>query len=200
MYTFSYKDLATSLYDALLTDPFYIRLLQSVADSHENQQALIKYMDYSIVEAARYGRLFIPQEHKYGVSIWSKPLDADADQLKYQQKKDFLKAELGDATLDAYMQMTAFMGAQTAALIPTHSWYLSIVGIKPRFQGKGLGPALLYPVLDETDKLQVPTYLETFTPRNISFYNRIGYETAATFIEPLTNSPYWILVRPPKSR
>jgi predicted acetyltransferase len=94
--------------------------------------------------------------------------------------------------------MVDFMSAQLEGLIANESWYLSIVGIKPEFQGKGLGAQLINEVLKETDKLGLPTYLETFTPRNISFYHRLGYQTAASFLEPLTNATYWVLLREPR--
>ena len=48
---------------------------------------------------------------------------------------------------------------------------LSIIGILPEFQGQGFGGGLVGPVLNRADQSGVPTYLETFTPRNITFYN-----------------------------
>jgi GNAT superfamily N-acetyltransferase len=196
MYKLTYPDFAEALYTALLTDPFYITLLQNVDDK---KTALIKYMDYSMVEAAEYGVLYIPEAHNYGLSIWSKPLDADAESRRSQQKKNFLKTELGADALDFYNQMVGFMSAQVAELIPANAWYLSIVGIKPEFQGKGLGGQLISPVLKETDALNLPTYLETFTPRNKSFYSRLGYTEAASFTEPLTNAEYCVMVREPRA-
>lgn len=198
MYTLKYNDFALALYEALLADPFYIELLRAVPGGDEaRQHALMMYLDYSITEAEEYGRLFIPPEHDYGVSIWSKPLNAATETIKHQQKKDFLKHTLGQPVLDAYLEMTNFMTSKLDGLIAADAWYLSIVGIKPGFQGKGLGPGLINKVLIDIDKLSVQTYLETFTPRNIPFYNRLGYQSVASFTEPLTQAPYWILVRQP---
>ena len=56
--------------------------------------------------------------------------------------------------------------------VPANAWYLSILGVSPSSQGQGLGVKLLLPTLAEADVANVPTYLETFSPRNIPFYAR----------------------------
>ena len=48
---------------------------------------------------------------------------------------------------------------------PEH-WYLQYLGVEPRRQGKGLGGALLAPVLERCDGEGVPAHLETSTERN----------------------------------
>ncbi len=150
-----------------------------------------------MTEAEQYGILYLPKEHNHGASIWSKPINADLELIKQQQKKAFLKDELGKDAFDTYTQITGFMASKADELVRADTWYLSIVGLKPEFQGKGLGGGLIKPVLAETDKLNLTTYLETFTPANISFYKRIGYETIASFIEPVTNAEYWVMSRKP---
>ncbi|QEC74444.1 GNAT family N-acetyltransferase [Mucilaginibacter ginsenosidivorax] len=195
MYTLKYQEFSEALYQALQPDPFYIRLLQSIPGDKEKQEALISYLDYSMYEAEKYGLLFIPGQHRYGASVWSKPLSTALESEKGQEKKMFLKANLGDGVLDAYVQMVDFMSTKVDGLIPADAWYLSIVGIKPEFQGKGLGVGLINEILEKTDKLGLSTYLETFTPRNISFYNRLGYEESASFLEPVTNATYWVMQR-----
>src|SRR4051812_35918259 len=96
MYKLNYPDLAETLYTALLDDPFYIALVKHVkGGTPSRKEALIKYMDYSMYEAAQYGLLYIPNKHPYGAAIWSKPLDTDIELIRSQQKKDFLKANLG---------------------------------------------------------------------------------------------------------
>ena len=38
-------------------------------------------------------------------------------------------------------------------------------------------------------------YLETFTPRNLAFYRKLGFDTVAEYLEPVTNSSYVIMRR-----
>ena len=55
-------------------------------------------------------------------------------------------------------------------------WYLPLIGIDPAHQGKGLGGALLDHGLALPDRDGVPAYLESSNPRNISLYERHGFE------------------------
>lgn len=55
-------------------------------------------------------------------------------------------------------------------------WYLPLIGVDPAYQGKGHGDALMSYALKRCDRDQVPAYLESTNPRNISLYRRHGFE------------------------
>jgi GNAT superfamily N-acetyltransferase len=55
-------------------------------------------------------------------------------------------------------------------------WYLGLLGTRPDRQGRGLGAAVLAPVLERCDTEGVPAYLESSNPRNVPFYARLGFE------------------------
>ena len=55
-------------------------------------------------------------------------------------------------------------------------WYLPLIGIDPKHQGKGLGSALLAHATDICDRDGVPAYLESSNPRNVPLYQRHGFE------------------------
>ncbi len=114
-----------------------------------------------------------------------------------QEKKTFLLNHMGENSLKIYTQIVEFMSGKAESHIGKEYWYLSIVGILPEFQGKGLGPELIKGVLKKTDTIEVPTYLETFTPRNMTFYQRLGYKKASSFYEPTTKADYWLMIREP---
>jgi GNAT superfamily N-acetyltransferase len=57
-------------------------------------------------------------------------------------------------------------------------WYLPFMGVDPNWQGRGLGTALLRPVLDRCDEDGTPAYLESSTARNRACYLRQGFEDA----------------------
>lgn len=59
---------------------------------------------------------------------------------------------------------------------PTYDhWYLPLIGVEPTHQGQGLGAQLLQPMLQRCDEEQLPAYLESTNPRNIPFYERLGF-------------------------
>jgi ribosomal protein S18 acetylase RimI-like enzyme len=66
---------------------------------------------------------------------------------------------------------------QMGALHPTEPhWYLPLIGVDPAQRGKGLGDALMAHALAIVDSDGLPAYLESTNPRNISLYERHGFE------------------------
>jgi GNAT superfamily N-acetyltransferase len=69
---------------------------------------------------------------------------------------------------------------QMDATHPTYlHWYLPWFGVDPAFQGQGIGSVLMTRCLALVDGDHVPAYLESPNPRNISFYERHGFEVIA---------------------
>ena len=76
-------------------------------------------------------------------------------------------------------------------------WYLALLGTDPAAQGRGVGSALLAPVLARCDEDGVPAYLETQKASNVAWYARHGFEETGA-IE-LKNTPkVWLLTRQPR--
>jgi GNAT superfamily N-acetyltransferase len=71
---------------------------------------------------------------------------------------------------------------------PRH-WYLHYLGVEPRRQGRGLGSALLAPVLELCDGERTPAYLESSTERSRALYERNGFILTGTFDMPASGPP-----------
>jgi GNAT superfamily N-acetyltransferase len=54
-------------------------------------------------------------------------------------------------------------------------WYLAVLGTEPTHQGKGVGGALMAPMLERCDREGMPAYLESSKESNIPFYKRFGF-------------------------
>lgn len=197
---FKYRALSETLYDALIDDAFYVTMENSVAgEPDRRREAMLRYYDFSMREARQYGHLVAPDGKAFGSAIWSRPLNGDRSAQMAGEKKAFIREQMGNASLATYARITAFMARQTGTVVPPDSWYLSIVGIAPPFQGQGLGGRLIQPTLDRTDGMGIHTYLETYTPRNMPFYERLGFKNAGGFDEPETKTRYWVMIREPSS-
>ena len=55
-------------------------------------------------------------------------------------------------------------------------WYLPLIGVDPVHQGSGVGSELMKHALKRCDEEGLPSYLESTNPKNISLYNRYGFE------------------------
>lgn len=55
-------------------------------------------------------------------------------------------------------------------------WYLTMIGTEPASQGRGVGTALLEPILSKAERQGAPVYLESSKESNIAFYLRHGFK------------------------
>jgi ribosomal protein S18 acetylase RimI-like enzyme len=78
-------------------------------------------------------------------------------------------------------------------------YYLAFVGVQPQAQGKGIGTALLRPILDRCDEEGMAAYLEATTPRNRACYLRQGFEVTEEFRYPKGGPPSWRMWREPRA-
>jgi GNAT superfamily N-acetyltransferase len=78
-------------------------------------------------------------------------------------------------------------------------YYLAFVGVERELQGKGIGTALLRPILDRCDHDGTPAYLEATTPRNRACYERQGFEVTEEYRLPKGGPPSWRMWRDPRA-
>jgi GNAT superfamily N-acetyltransferase len=80
---------------------------------------------------------------------------------------------------------------------PRH-WYLGYLGTRPDDQGKGIGQAMLEEVLTGADTGQVGAYLESSCERNLTLYQRVGFDVVDE-IQLLGSGPtVWRMWREPR--
>ena len=76
-------------------------------------------------------------------------------------------------------------------------WYLPMIGVETRQQGRGIGAQLMRHALDRCDTDGIPAYLESSNPRNISLYERCGFVGLGT-IQFGNSAPLFPMVRWPR--
>lgn len=76
-------------------------------------------------------------------------------------------------------------------------WYLGILGTAPAHQGKGLGSAVMAPVLERCDAEGLGAYLESSKERNVPYYRRHGFEVTEELPLP-GGPPVWLMWRDPR--
>lgn len=197
-YHFQNKSTAEALYDAFQAEPFYLAIANARTNKKEStKEALLKYFDFSIQEAKKYGVYYTTANEAAGASLWLKPQTDEGWEAQANAKKAFLKNHFGKESLAVYKAIVHSMETMEETVIEDHWWYLSILAVAKNQQRKGLGKQLLAPVLAEADKIGAPTFLETFTEGNLIFYGKLGYEVALEYLEPTLNKTCWVLMRQP---
>lgn len=102
--------------------------------------------------------------------------------------------------------LARFAGAN-ATMEPVHEqamgglphWQLLILTVDPERQGRGHGTALLREGLDRVDRDGLACYLDTSTPSNVPFYERLGFEVVGEVPLGKGGPPGWGMRRGPVS-
>lgn len=107
-----------------------------------------------------------------GVSAWLKPGRVnDGDSIASSMKK---------WCPDHRYKEVQRVSDQCAKYQPTFScWCLGSIVVDPGLAGSGLGGQLLEHTLKRVDVENMPAFLESTNPRNVSFYKRYGFEVLA---------------------
>jgi ribosomal protein S18 acetylase RimI-like enzyme len=76
-------------------------------------------------------------------------------------------------------------------------YFLAVLGVDPDSQGRGLGTALMTPVLERCDRERISAYLESTTPRSRTCYERVGFRVTEEITLP-DGPPVWLMWREPR--
>jgi GNAT superfamily N-acetyltransferase len=113
-------------------------------------------------------------------------------------------AEIEQSTRAAISPLTGDGGARYAAFwdwLDAHlpgepCWFLDLVAVAPAAQGRGLGRALVTHGLQRARADRCPAFLETGTPRNVPFYESLGFQTVAEQQAPDGGPVIWFMQTP----
>jgi GNAT superfamily N-acetyltransferase len=182
---------AEALALAFAGDPCWAHLLR---DDATRAEKLLAYFTSEIeTQVPKYRRVWVTEDGA-GAAVWAPPRR--------------WRVPLG-VTLREARPMTGVFGSRTPLALwsllrieghhpksPEH-WYLQYLGVEPRRQGKGLGGALLAPVLERCDGEGVPAHLEASTERNRALYERHGFALTEVFEMPAKGPPIREMWREP---
>jgi len=182
---------AEALALAFADDPAWAHLLPN---SETRAEQLLAFFTAEIGNLAPEFRDVWVTEDGSGAAIWARP----------RRWRVPLRRTLG-----AMRPMAGIFGARLPLAIwaqlrlerrhpstPGH-WYLHYIGVEPRRQGRGLGAALMAPVLELCDHEGHPVHLEASTERNRRLYERNGFALTGTFELPIGGPPLREMWREP---
>jgi len=108
-----------------------------------------------------------------GAALWLKP--------GVEPNGDALIGLIWESTSSEVQKDLFPLFEQMGAFHPKYPhWYLPMIGVEPSRQGNGVGSALLQHSLANCDADGLPAYLESSNPKNISLYERFGFELIGT--------------------
>lgn len=189
---------AISLAAALISDPFYRSVTVACGDDEAARlDMLAKYFALALVEGFQAGRVDLADAAGNGAAIWTTNTPLPLRQAAYAQREAALRELLGPQGFASFAAIVENMEHALAQHDLQHAWYLSIAGIAPTAQGRGLGASVLAPGLAAVDQAGAVCFLETYNERSLPFYGRLGFEVAGRYTEAVTGADYWLMLRQP---
>ena len=125
-----------------------------------------------------------------GAAIWQLPTEAE---LGWRQNLCLAFGFLGVTGFGARRALR--LGDLSARhRIREPHYYLAALGTDPVHQSKGIGSALIEPVLARCERERLPAYLESSKETNVPFYRKHGFEVIETLEIP-GGPTVWSMIR-----
>jgi GNAT superfamily N-acetyltransferase len=179
---------------AFWDDPLFNVFVPDMLTQHRH---LSGFFSAAIDDAAAHGKVYSASigSKLVGVAAWLPPgvtLPTNGRRAAAQARRALPAIARSPKRAVAYRLMNE---------LPKHHlhaphWYLAVLATDPSWQGRGVGTALLEPVLRECDEQGFPAYLETQKESNLAYYNRYRFNVT-TVINVVGAPPVWTMTRPP---
>jgi GNAT superfamily N-acetyltransferase len=183
--------LATALAKAFHEDPVFVWLFPNDTERlRRSERGFALYLR----------KMFLPQGESYaaddcrGAALWLPPGKWHLSPLAQLRLLPGMVRAMGPRLPHVLRALDTIESVHPRT--PHH--YLAFVGVEPKLQGKGIGTALLRPILDRCDRQRTAAYLEATTARNRAFYLRLGFEVTAEFRYPKGGPPSCQMWREPR--
>lgn len=186
------KPIARSLAEAFHDDPVKAHLIGGKSVSVE------KVMPFFVA----FQQIQLPHGHVYTTSgheaaaIWAPPGHWKVP-ISQIVRKSPMFLRLYGWRLAPNLGVLGTVEKAHAELAPDPHYYLEFLGTGPAHQGKGLGSALIKPMVERADVEAVAMYLESSKASNVPFYARFGFEVVRE-IQLRKGPMMWAMRRAPR--
>jgi GNAT superfamily N-acetyltransferase len=146
----------------------------------------------------RFGQVLTTEGEPLGAAVWLPPDGWDVTPERAAAGGlDRLPELLGEQAASRFERALGAIAPFHHQDVPAEHWYTMVVGVAPEGQARGLGRALLAPVMRQADAAGLPCYLETSQAANVPFYERLGFRVLRDVVEPESRLRLWTFRRDP---
>lgn len=167
-------------------------------DPGRQSQCLSWYLRNVLRCAVRYGEAYTTSEMS-GV-IFILPPDHTRLSIREHIQNGFLLTPLllGFRNYKQSMDCERFVGDLQETLMKNQPHvYLWGLAVDPDQQHRGIGAALMQPILAQADSERLPLYLETHDERNVRYYQQYGFDLILSTRLPAYELAIWCMSRQP---
>ncbi|MFH1327643.1 MAG: GNAT family N-acetyltransferase [Candidatus Bathyarchaeota archaeon] len=176
----------------------YSLFTYAIPDESKRENPLRYVFESMVRYGILYGEVYATSPNLEGVAVWLPSDKAETTQKMIQRISSFWLSDYSRLGKEVFSKMMAY--AEYSSLIherytPFRHWYLWLLGVDPKFQGKGYASRLLKAMFARIDHEQLPCYLETEVEENISFYQHYDFKVLEETQLPRTEVPIIAMLR-----
>ena len=165
-------------------------------DANKRLANLHYFWELTLRIGIKYGVVYGTSEDLEGVAIWRPPQNVNISYWKFVKKGGYkFPFKFGIKTTKRMTFLQAVNDSIRNIYMKVPYWYLDVIAVDPKFQGKGFASMLLKPMLRRVDKQNLPIWLETNLERNVQFYKHYDFTILEEIIIPNTNIVDWFMIR-----
>ncbi|MFX0059268.1 MAG: GNAT family N-acetyltransferase [Candidatus Hodarchaeota archaeon] len=183
---------------AFQDDPLFIHCF---SDPIEKKRKITIHCEYMILLGMVSGEVYITSSNIEGVAVWH-PYGIK-DQTIRNHSKDIIrrlrnarKEDFSDPlVLERISKFEEIANNFQKEHVNFPHWYLSIIGVDPKYQAMGYASKLLKRKLAEIDKQNLPCFLHTENGNNVQTYEHFGFKMIGKMKVPNTNFHFHGMLR-----
>lgn len=162
---------ASTLASAFADDPLFRWMTGAGPDEPIEPKLRVLFRALAKQEFRRDDHLVYVSDDGFGVAVWMHPNQWRMSTSTTLRVLPAMIRSLGTRTPRG---IGAFNAIEKVHPAEEH-YFLEALGTSQQMQGKGLGSAVIRPMLERCDAEGMPAYLESSNPQNIPFYARHGF-------------------------
>jgi ribosomal protein S18 acetylase RimI-like enzyme len=187
------------LTDAFQNDPLWNKLFEGVPKIEQKYSA---FFETPVRFCMKFGEAYATSENLEGIAAW---VPGDQGDMTFWRM-------IRSGALKSAMKIGANLGRKMKQIMKSlpedrkeHMgeapyFYFLIIGVSSQFQGRGFGGTLIRALIEKSEGMGIPLYLETETEENVTMYERFGFSVVKEITLPVVNLPMWEMVRKPNIR
>ena len=163
------------LCDSIQDDPNKVYYFPEKAEREKNTKWIIRKM-MTALQRFHHNYVVIQNSKVVAVSCWIPPKEKLNLYLLIKTGLCILPFKFGVKVFKKIISSFNISDSNINKFVPVKSyWQLFYLGVAPEHQGKGLGSAIIKPILDQAKENGETIILENFTVENTKFYEKNGF-------------------------
>ena len=178
---------------AFIDDPELVRF---VPEQHKRAKLLPSFFRMTLNHGILHGEVYAVSPDMEGIAMWL-PSGASDITLWTMMRCGGLAFlfKVSWKFLWKMKQDEDFVSKLRQRLAPFPHWYLAVLGVAPKFQGKGYASKLLQPMLNRLDAANSPCYVETSIEEYVLLYQYFGFRVIYEGVLPGSGSRMWAMLK-----